>query len=269
MEDLKLYNSFIIVIPVCNAELYIKQSLLSVLNQQFNDLGIIIRDDISTDTTPNIIEKLVGTDGVNKRTSLILGKNILHIRNSTKYFGGGNTYDSVVNHIGNKSAIVGVVDGDDWLIDEFAVEKISSVYSQLDVWQVWSQHQSKCLEATGLTGYSSQLPDDATIYANRNYWSVSHFRTCFAWLYDAINPNDLFDPFEGSHFCRFAGDAANIYPITELCGNSKSFFYDQILYYYNDELSSNEIRISADNVKRYSDYIRGKIIYEPYRLSVP
>lgn len=263
MENLKLLNSFIVIIPVYNSELYIEKSLFSVLNQHFYDLGIIIRDDVSTDTTPAIIEKLTGLDGVNKRRGKIHGKDILYIKNSIKYFGGGNTYDSVIRYVGNKSAIVGVVDGDDWLIDECAVEKINSVYLEQNVWQVWSQHQSKALEPEGISGYSSKLPDDDVIYSSRNYWSVSHFRTCFAWLYDAINRADLTDPFDGSIFCRFAGDAANIYPITELCGNSKSFFYEQVLYYYNDELSTNEIRISAENVKKYSDYIRGKRIYEP------
>lgn len=268
MKNYKLNNSFIIIIPVYNAELYIEQSLLSVLNQESSDLGIIIRDDLSTDSTPAIISKIIGLDGYNKQKGKFMGKDILYIRNFTKYYGGGNTYDSVINNVCNKLSIVGVVDGDDWLIDEYAVEKIRSVYSEHDVWQVWSQHQPKTLEAIGLKGYSSILPDDSIIYSNRNYWSVSHFRTCLAWLYSEICRDDLIDPFDGSPFCRFAADAANIYPIIELCGNAKSIFLDQILYYYNDVLGSNEIQVSAKNVKKYSEYIRNKNIYKPANVMV-
>ena len=262
MSNLSMSNPFVVVIPVCNSEFFIEESLLSVLNQRYDGLGVIIRDDISVDGTPTIIEKITGLDGIGRRRGKVQDKDVLFIRNSKKFFGGGNTYDSVMNYVDNSSAIVGVVDGDDWLIDEYAIAKISAVYSERDVWQVWSQHQSKALSFSGDAGYSSHLPDDTRIYSSRNYWSVSHFRTCLAWLYGLIRREDLIDPFDRSPFFRFAGDAANIYPITELCGNSKSYFYKEILYYYNDELSTNEVSVSPEGVQKYSHYIRSMRTYE-------
>ncbi|CAN0382964.1 unnamed protein product, partial [Phaeothamnion confervicola] len=189
----KLKNSFVIVIPVYNCEEFIHRSFYSVVSQVFPDLGIIIRDDQSTDSTPFILEQILGIDGVTENYAKFHGKDVLFIRNQHKFYGGGNTYDSARKYISNRSAIVGVVDGDDWLTDAEAAAKIFDVYASRKVWQVWSQHQANSLALVGRSGFSSELPDDLRIYQDRNYWSVSHFRTCLAWLYDYVREEDLYD----------------------------------------------------------------------------
>ncbi len=262
---MKLINKFIIIIPVWNAEGQILKSLKSVLEQSFDDLGIIIRDDCSTDRTPELIQSVLKIDGRNSISTKIGTKNILFIQNNTKLYGGGNTFDSVKNFVGNPDAIVGVVDGDDWLTTDLAVQKIYDIYQSSNAWQVWSQHETEQRCMLGLTGFSNPLPPDETLYSSRNYWSVSHFRTFKAWLLEKIDEKDLRDPFEDEQFCKYAGDAAFIYPLTELCGNAKSYYLNEILYHYNDLLLTNDHNKSMLNVKRYSDYIREKEIYCQFR----
>ncbi len=251
----KLKNRFIIITPMFNAGNSIVKCITSILEQNFVDLGIIIRDDMSTDDCQNILRDFLGMEK-NQNLAKINGKDILIVSNSNKLYGGGNTYDSAINYLNNEEAIVGVVDADDFLISDNALTKIYNLYQNKDVWQIWSQHQAKSLDGQCPKGYSSKLPTDNIIYSSRNYWSVSHFRTCKAWLFHKIRRKDLYDPFNFGSFCQFAADASIIYPITEMCGNEKSFFLDEVLYFYNDDLPANESNISREDVKKYTKYIR-------------
>lgn len=253
----KLTNKFIIVIPLFNAQNSILKCISSVLKQKLNDVGIIIRDDMSTDTSLKVVRNFLGIREHENYTKKN-GKDILLISNTLKFYGGGNTYDSAINYVDNMEAIIGVVDGDDYLISDLALTKVMNIYKVLDVWLVWSQHQPKTFINQSLPGYSNKLPANKIIYQDRNYWCVSHFRTCKAWLFHEIDRADLYDPFCPNLFCQFAADASIIYPIIEMCGNQKSFFMNEILYFYDDDLPSNENNISNQGVKRYSEYIRCK-----------
>lgn len=51
-----------IIIPVYNAELYIKDCLLSVLNQKYYNIEVIVIDDGSTDSTNIIVNDLIKLD---------------------------------------------------------------------------------------------------------------------------------------------------------------------------------------------------------------
>ena len=46
-----------IIIPVYNAEMYLKDTLKSIMNQTYKNLEIIIINDGSTDNSQNILEK--------------------------------------------------------------------------------------------------------------------------------------------------------------------------------------------------------------------
>lgn len=256
----KLSNKFIIVIPAFNAEDSILKCISSVLNQSFEDVGIIVRDDISTDNTIGVVKDYLG---MKKDQHFINfnGKDILVVKNNTKFYGAGNTYDSAVNYVSNKEAIVGVVDGDDYLISDEALDKIYNVYLSKGVWLVWSQHRLKSSLDINSTGYSGALPTNESIYGNREYWSVSHFRTCKSWLFDEIDKDDLCDPFTNNPYCEYAGDTTILYPLIEMCGNEKSFFLNEVLYLYNDNLLTNEHNISTKTVEKYAKYIRNLKTY--------
>lgn len=52
-----------VIIPAYNAELFIKQCLHSVLNQNHRDIEVIVVNDGSTDTTRALVEELAQSDG--------------------------------------------------------------------------------------------------------------------------------------------------------------------------------------------------------------
>jgi glycosyltransferase involved in cell wall biosynthesis len=247
----KLKNKFIIIVPVYNAKDLIEDCIISILSQSYDDLGIIIRDDISTDGTDEVIKKMLGITE-DKKYINFLGKDIIFIRNSEKLYPVGNTYDSVLNYVDNDNAIIGVVDGDDKLLVSNAISKISKIYDEKDKWMVWSQHK----KSTGGNGESKPLPPDEIIYSGRNYWSASHFRTNKAFLFKKLNKNDLLDPFIENSYYTYAGDAAFLFPLCEMCGNEKTYFLNESLYLYNCHLPTNEHNKGLNNAIKYGSYIR-------------
>lgn len=249
----RLTNKFIIIIPMYNANKLGVNCIKSILDQDFEDLGIIIRDDISTDGTDTLIEDFLGIKNNELIIRKIQDKDVLYIKNSAKYYPVGNTYDSVINYVNNDDAIIGVVDGDDALYSPQSVKIIYEAYlNNPNKWLIWSQH----INSDGSLGVSRPLPPDSLIYSNRNYWSVSHFRTSKAFLYNELDINDLKDPFVENSYYTFAGDAAFLFPFIEMCGNENSLFIDEPLYHYNNDLPLNEHNKNLNNAIKYGNYIR-------------
>lgn len=247
----KLQNKFVIIVPVYNAKELIEDCLLSIFAQSFEDLGVIIRDDMSTDGTDDVIRRLLNIEG-DKVLTKYHGKDVLFIRNHSKLYPVGNTYESVINYISDINTIVGVVDGDDSLINSMVVKKVFETYKKTDKWLIWSQHQT----TNGNIGCSMPLPNDSVIYNNRGYWSVTHFRTNLAFLFHNLDVNDLKDPFVPNSYYTYAGDAAFLFPFIEMCGNEKSHFINEVMYVYNNELPNNEHNKGLNNAIKYGNYIR-------------
>jgi glycosyltransferase involved in cell wall biosynthesis len=249
---MKIKNKFIIVIPLYNAKDLIEQCLMSIFTQTFDDLGVIIRDDMSIDGTDKIVKTLLGIENDMSKTNF-MGKDVLYIRNTKKLYPVGNTYESVIKHVDNDNAIIGVVDGDDMLSDRKSIEKIYKIYEDNpNKWLVWSQHRN----TNGSKGQSKSLPSDEVIYNNRNYWSVTHFRTSHIKLYYKLSKVDLLDPFIEDSYFTFSGDAAFLYPFIEMCGNEHSYFLNETLYHYNNDLPSNEHHKNLSNAIKYGRYIK-------------
>lgn len=248
---MKLTNKFIIIVPVYNAKNLIVDCLESIFNQDFGDLGVIIRDDISTDGTDEQIKNLLSIDSEESQTKY-KNKDVIFIRNKTKLYPVGNTYESVLNYVENENSIIGVVDGDDKLYVNDAVSKINKIYETQNKWLVWSQH----INSDGSRGQSKKLPPDVYISSSRNYWSASHFRTSKAFLFKKLNKSDILDPFVPNSYFTFSGDAAFLFPFCEMCGNKKSYFLDEILYYYNNNLPTNEHNKNMQNAIKYGTYIK-------------
>ena len=82
-------NRFSIVIPVFNKEKYIKETILSVLNQTYDNYEIIIINDASTDNSLKIIEEVISDKAViiNNKNNLGLSssRNIGFEASSDKY----------------------------------------------------------------------------------------------------------------------------------------------------------------------------------------
>lgn len=103
-----------VIIPVYNAEPYLKQCLDSVLAQTFKNIEIIIINDCSADNSSQIIEDYRKTDG--RIISISLEKNA----------GPGNARNEGIKAANGKYIVF--IDSDDWITDDY----VETLYNNIE-----------------------------------------------------------------------------------------------------------------------------------------
>jgi glycosyltransferase involved in cell wall biosynthesis len=250
-----LKNDVIIVIPTWNAKGLILKAVNSVIAQERKSfsLGIIIRDDMSSDGTYKELTDFFGMGIINEGYFRIDDIDIVFKRNSEKLYAPGNIYESVVDYVDNDEAIIGTLDGDDSLIGTTVLKEIYDIYQKYNPFVVYTQYRN----STGGIGHCSKIEDTAN-YRNRGQWNSSHFRTAKAHLYKKINKEDLM--YEGDYF-KQGGDLALVYPLVEMAGNDRTIFYDKVCYLYNNNLPTNDHNVNLDGQRKMAKIIQSK---KPY-----
>lgn len=129
-----------IIVPVYNAENYIKECIESILKQTFSNLELILINDGSTDSSARIIDEYAKKD---KRIKPI------HIENSGV---------STARNIGLQNATgewVTFVDSDDWIEPDmisFAVKKAKETNADIIMWSYFKNYANQELPLSLLPG---------------------------------------------------------------------------------------------------------------------
>lgn len=97
-----------VIIPVYNAEKYLKKCLDSVLSQSFNDFEIICINDCSTDNSLSILNEYANAD------------NKIKILSNPENFGLSVSRNKAINI--SEGQFIHFLDADDWLCDKNAYE---------------------------------------------------------------------------------------------------------------------------------------------------
>lgn len=101
-----------IIIPVYNAEKYLDECILSVLNSDYKNIEVILIDDASTDKSTDIIKKYASND-----------KRVKYIRNQ-KNLGAGICRNIGITH--SKGELTAFLDCDDYFTKDFLPKMIEA-----------------------------------------------------------------------------------------------------------------------------------------------
>lgn len=108
-----------IIIPAYNVERYIRKCLESIEHQTYNNLEIIVVDDLSTDNTAEVVKKMQEEDC---RIQLVqLNEN------------GGSAIARQIGIEKSQGDLITFVDADDWYCNKEAVQRVVEVYNDVDV----------------------------------------------------------------------------------------------------------------------------------------
>lgn len=125
MENMPLVS---VIMPTYNGEKYIEQSILSVFNQSYPNMELLVLDDASQDNTPNLLRYLKQRLDTKDQIRLILEK-------KNKWISGNM-------NIGIKEAkwkYIAVLDQDDVRIDPNKTAKqVDFLENNNDYWIVWT-----------------------------------------------------------------------------------------------------------------------------------
>ena len=230
---------FVIITPIYNSEKYVEKCIKSVKDQSFGCWHIIIIDDCSSDNTVETIKSFVIQEKLERRITLIC--------NDTRSYQLHNICFAIRNFVRSPNAIIGLLDGDDWLARDDALELIWEEYGKRhDL--VWSQHVHCPYERIG-----DSLPANKWDHRSKRR-GICPFRTFRKYLFDRIPDSELRD--QNGEYFRYTGDKALMYPMSELASNMK--FLDKILYVYNRENPNNVDKLHMEEQTKIALYLESK-----------
>jgi len=247
MESKKI-NHFKIVVPSYNNEKWIRACLRSVKNQKYNNFQCIVIDDCSFDKSCSIIESEIKDDS-----------RFIFIKNNKKKLALRNIYEAIEESKPNNEDIIATLDGDDWLIGDHVLQKLSNVYNQNKCWMTYGSYAEYPLKTRGR--FSRQIPD--FVIQNNSYrksaWMSSHMRTFKYKLWNKIDKKDLLE--EDGRFCDGAWDMAFMFPMLEMSG-PRGIFIKDMLYVYNRANPLNEDKVDHRRLLTSESKIRNKTKYK-------
>jgi len=212
------------------------------MGQTYKNFTCYITDDLSNDSTKEIIKKTIEND-----------KRFILIENKNKMFQPGN-YDQVLR-TGNleEDEICIEVDGDDYLPHSKVFENIFEIYKNSDVWMT-----------SGSFKYHDNRPGFARppmTFENirRQSFTLSHLRTWKKWLWNKIELKDLKD--DDGNYYSVAGDLAFMFPMFEMSGLQNYRHISDVIYIYNESNPLNDHKVNMSKVSNTVSKIRSMTPY--------
>ncbi len=205
----------------------------SIQSQTFQDFHHIIVEDASKGN--NLHKKL--HELKSGRTTIYKNKNNLGWLN--------NAIDYLVPSISD-SEIVVVVDLDDWLSDNFVLQKISDIYRNSKAQLTFGSY-IRSNEFNKKTKYPSKSDVIKTLHSSnirKAPWVFSHLKTFKGNLLKLIKDESFRGP-DGCYM-KFSYDRAIMYPMVEMVGLEHIRYVEDIMYVYNVNVSNNVHKISPE-----------------------
>ena len=206
------------VVCVWNAEKYIKNCIRTLKSQKDEDFEVYLIDDMSTDTTVDVIKSLIQGD---ERFNLIL--------NQEKKFKLKNL-DELITTFDDEDIVI-ELDGDDFLLNSNVVGDIRKVYSDKKVWLT----NGSFMYTNGDPGFSQKCNPNTV---RKDAFRFSHLRTWKSFLWKAIPKNYLRD--DNGEYFKSAADVAYTFSLLELAGEENYRFLSKLYYVYNAQSPYND-----------------------------
>ena len=229
---------FVFIVTAFNAADWCKQNLDSIFFQTYKKYRVIYVDDCSTDNTVFSISRY--------KIQLII--------NSHKCYQTYNRW--MAYHLCDDDEICVMLDGDDWLADEYVLEHLNRLYKENDILCTYGQFQLFYHELQKEIYATRSYPDQIrknSLYRSYDFIAY-HLRTGYARLFKQI-PIDYLK-FNRQWLDR-CSDVAEMLCVLELSGD-RNMNSGKVLYTYN---KNNSIRYGNSPFldrtrKEYEIYIR-------------
>jgi glycosyltransferase involved in cell wall biosynthesis len=152
--------------------------------------------------------------------------------------------------------VIVILDGDDWLIDDRALETIGRAYDA----GAWVTYGSWSSNRPDRPGCWPPYPDDTNDF-RKAPWLATAVRTWKKWLFDRIDRADFRD--ENGRYLRVAEDVACMFPLLEMATTRRARHIAEPLMLYNflsDHDPGPDLAREADRAK---ERLRARSRYAP------
>ena len=242
-----------VITPVYNSAAYIKNCILSVAQQDYNNYNMHIINDKSTDNTLDVINKTLASLPENIRGKFNVINNEINM---------GAVYNQI-NTIRSKvklASIVMLLDGDDWLVNDPNIfHKYNNIYKDGGAEFTYGS----CYSLVDKIPLIAQ-PYPPEIKKNKEYrkykfnWNMpyTHLRTFDARLLNNIN-DSVFKDAEGN-WLKAGGDTSVFYNLIEQADPGNVICVPDIVYNYNDINPLNDYKVNAREQTKNANMVMEK-----------
>lgn len=212
--------------------------------QQREDWRCYILDDLSTDSSRDLITKMAEDD-----------PRIVPIFNEKKTYQVGNYQKIMALEEIEDDDICLTLDGDDWLPNDKVLDRVAEAYDQ-GAWITYGQFVQWDGE-----GYQAGFAQNPPLWdeLRQARYTTTHLRTWKASLWRRIAEKDL-KKADGSTI-KAGGDTAFMYPMLEMAGPYRSVYIPYYMYVYNIETPDNVHKHSLHDQHATADQIRKRPPY--------
>ena len=170
---------FNIIVPVFNAEKYIKKCLNSIIKQSYKNYQVKVIDDCSTDCSYELALEICNNY-----------ENFEISKNPRRLGALNNINKSLSLNIKEPSKTINIlVDGDDYLYSGDVLDILYEKYINTNCLVTYGSH----LSSKGVQGKKyPKLIRHFNLY-RKYFWYASHLKTFRHYLWLSINHNDLLD----------------------------------------------------------------------------
>ena len=230
---------FKIIIPAYNVDKWISTNLMSILGQEYKDYEVVLIDDISTDKTLEVAERIVGED-----SRFMLRKN------AEKCFALKNISRGIKFLEPADEDVIILVDGDDWLKDKSVLTKIKNVYEEKNCLVTYGSYMTYPHGQLpwNVSNYPQSVIEESS-YRKDPQWRASHLRTFKYGLWKNVKEEDLMNS-EGEYY-KMGWDLAIMFPLLEMAGGRHEYISDPLYVYnrmnpLNDDKVNHQLQLSCD-----------------------
>jgi glycosyltransferase involved in cell wall biosynthesis len=151
---------------------------------------------------------------------------IVITRNRRRLYPMENIVRAIRRSHADPEDVVVILDGDDWLITDRALERIASEYEDDSCWMTYGSWVSN---VDGHPGRWPAYADGADFRSER--WLGTAVRTWKRWLFDLIAEGDLRD--RAGRYFRVTEDLACMFPMLEMATTRRARHIAEPLMLYN------------------------------------
>lgn len=225
---------FNILTPVFNCEKKISNTAYSIIGQTFKNWHWTVCDDLSTDSSIEIIREIFNKNSVSEKLTILTREE--------KYGETRNTLEE--NSKFDDDSVVVRLDAGDFMTDLGCLDLLSYVYEKHNPAVMWTAHR------WSFTDYNISGPIDPNISVYKQQWKSSHLKTFRSKELKGINLENFLD--EDGNYVMIGCDQAIFLPMMERARlqNKKLIFFPKVLYHYDIDLQDPELFTKPRSVKQ-------------------
>jgi len=217
-----------------NVEKWVGTTIRSALAQTYSDFEAIVIDDMSTDSSYDVVHNLIRDD---PRFTLI--------KNEEKRYALENIIRGVKMLSPEDEDVIVTLDGDDWFANKDVLKTLKGVYEKKECFITYGTYLTypEGRRPWNITEYSENVVSNADY--RKDVWRASHLRTFKHKLWNKIREEDLLE--DDGQTRPAAWDLAFMFPMLEMAG-PRSAYIEEILYIYNMSNPLNEEKVNHPNL---------------------